>query len=95
MAVRLKVERRLSNVAQRVLLIFSTRGNCSATDTSAWYPLTEAQVRGAIDTLGRRSLIDVRGWDTGGSGREARTYGITAKGEQVVNDLTVDVADLL
>lgn len=72
----------LGHVQKHVLLVLSTRGDCSCTDWSAWYPLNEGQVRGAIRGLTRRGLVDAAGWEHGSRG--ARVYKITRAGDRAL-----------
>lgn len=83
--VRGGVARPLGYAQRHVLLTLSTRGDSTCTDWAAWYPLRPDQARGAIRGLGKRGLVDATGFD--GS---ARTYGLTAKGREVVDELTDD-----
>lgn len=76
---------RLGPIQKHVLLVLSTRGASTCTDWSAWYPIREEQVRSAIDSLGRRGLVDVAGFD----GR-SRTFALTSAGNDAVDALCAD-----
>ena len=78
---------RLSGLQRHVLYVLANRGACSAVDRTAWTPLDVGSARRAIYRLANHGLVDVAGFEYNG-GREVRTYALTARGHEVVRQLT-------
>lgn len=76
----------LGRTQKLVLRLFATTGeNLSARQLEYHWPsLTESAAAGAIQRLGRRSLVDVAGWEDPSN---RRTYRLTEKGWAVANVL--------
>lgn len=64
-----------THLQARVIRTLANRGQATVTDWTAWYPMTEEQVRGVIRSLSYRAIVDAVGFD----GR-ARIYGLTNAG---------------
>lgn len=63
-----------------VLRALLYRGAAAPGSVGWWQPHTTEQVRGVIDRLGMRGLVDVSGWDYA----NRRTYAITPVGRVVL-----------
>ena len=71
-----------THLQERVINLLAIRGEAAATDWTAWYPMSEQQVRGILRGLSRRSVVDVAGFDD-----RARTFKLTEYGWEVANSL--------
>lgn len=78
---------RIGPSQRHALVCLRLRGTAALTDWGAWYPLNEAQARGAVERLSLRGLVDVAGWDDGPRGG-SRTYKLTEQGRHLIDALT-------
>jgi predicted ArsR family transcriptional regulator len=75
----------LGHTQKLVLNLLAITTNQSARDLSYnWPSLTESAARSAVARLGDRGLVDMAGWTPT---RDARTYCLTAKGQEVADAL--------
>ena len=84
MSERQTVKRRapLGRSQKHVLLVLSTRGEATASDWAAWFPLRGDAARGALDRLYRRGLVQPTRF-----GLDGRYWSLSAAGEAAVADL--------
>ena len=68
----------LGPTQRHVLLVLANRGEATAADWGAWWPLTTEQARGAIDRLYRRGLVQPVRWDGA-----ARVWALAPDGQDI------------
>jgi predicted ArsR family transcriptional regulator len=86
---------RLTPRQQQVLAVLFTRGDSTASDGAAWWPMLTPgnQVRGILGRLEGRGLVQVVTIRFNRENRAVRVYGITAAGREALEGL--DAAALL
>lgn len=77
-----------THLQARVIRTLANRGEATIIDWTAWYPMAETQVRGVINGLGRRGIVDVAGFDD-----RARTYKLTEAGWAAAEKLDPEEED--